>query len=77
LHSFTIVRQQPAVYQGAIPYSFGQVKLQEGVNVEGLLTCPDFDELKLDIPMEMVVDKLQEDEEGNDVVCYKFRPSKA
>jgi hypothetical protein len=30
--------------------------------------------LKIGMEMELIIDKLYEDEEGNEVLCWKFKP---
>ena len=73
LWSYTIVRQRPPVYQGPVPYALGLIELPE-IRIEALLTDCDFDSLKVGMDMELVIEKLHEDEEGNEVLTWKFRP---
>lgn len=76
IYSHTVVMQRPPVYyQGPVPYAIGFVELQEGVRVETLFTDCDFDELKIGMEVEVVLCALHQDEEGNDVVTYMFRPT--
>lgn len=56
------------------PYGIGMVELPEGIRVVGMLTTGDLNEIKIGMDVELVVAKLYEDEEGNEVVTYKFRP---
>lgn len=57
-----------------VPYGIGLVELPEGVNVLGMLTgCP-VEDLKTHIDVELVVEKLYEDEAGNERLTWKFRP---
>lgn len=74
LYSFTIIRQQPPVYKGPVPYAVGTIELPEKIRIVSLLTDCDFDALRIGMKMELVIEKLHEDEAGNDVVCYKFKP---
>jgi len=75
IYSFTVVMQQPPeYYKGPVPYAEGYVELPEGVRVESLFTGCNFDDLKAGTEVEMVVEKLCEDEEGNEVMSFKFRP---
>lgn len=77
IYSFTTVMQRPAShYRGPVPYSFGWVELPEGVRIETLFTQCNSDELEIGLDVEMIVEKIHEDEEGNDIVCHKFRPFK-
>lgn len=58
-----------------VPYGIGEVELPEGIKVIGIMTgCDPVKDLKLNMEVEMVVEKLHEDEEGNEVMTWKFRP---
>lgn len=77
IYSFTVVMQsrpQPAPYKGPVPYALAWVELPEGVRFETLLTDCNFDTLHIGMDAELVIKKLYEDEEGNEVLCYKFKP---
>lgn len=54
-------------------YCVGQVDLPEGVRIQTILMG---DPAKLEIGMEMEIglETLRQDDEGNDVVIYRFRP---
>jgi hypothetical protein len=58
------------------PYAIGQLLLPEGVVLDTVLTDCDFNDLKIGMDLEMVVEKIKEDEEGNDVMAFKHRPVK-
>jgi uncharacterized OB-fold protein len=73
LYTYTVVWSPAAGMKS--PYAIGYVDLPEGVRVFSLLTEWQ-DMLDLDIDVELVIDKLGEDEEGNEIVVYKFRPCK-
>ena len=74
IYSFSIVMQHPGkYYEGPVPYAIGWVEFQEMVRVQGLFICDDFDDLKIGLAVEVVVEKLTEDEEGNEVVAHKFK----
>lgn len=75
--SYTVVMQRPPeYYKGEIPYAIGFVELPEGVRIESLFTGCNFDEIRIGMEVEMVIEKLYEDEMGNEVLTYKFRPFK-
>ena len=57
-----------------IPYGVGYVELPEKVLVETRLTRNNPDELKIGMDMELVIDKLIEDEEGNEIMYFAFKP---
>ena len=74
IYSFSVVMQHPGkYYEGPVPYAFGWVEFPEMVRVQGLFSCDDFDHLKIGMTVEVVVEKLTEDADGNDVVAHKFR----
>jgi uncharacterized OB-fold protein len=75
IYSFTVVIQRPPeYYKGPVPYAEGFVELPEGVRVETLFTGCNFDDLKIGMDVEMVIERLHEDEEGNEIMVFKFRP---
>ena len=75
LYSYTRVMQKPPeYYRGPVPYALGFVELPEGVRVESLLTDCDFEKLKIGMNCELVIEKLHDDDDGNEVITYKFRP---
>jgi uncharacterized OB-fold protein len=52
------------------------INLEEGVRIWSLITGidPSSEELKDGMEVELVIEKLKEDAEGNDIMSYKFRP---
>jgi len=74
IRNFSVVmRKPPVAYLGDVPYAYGCVDLPEGVRVETLFTG-DLEALKVGMDAESVIEKLGDDEEGNEVMAYKFRP---
>lgn len=57
-----------------IPYGLGWIELPEGLAVMSHITENDPEKLHVGMEMELIVDKLEEDEAGNEVMYYKFRP---
>jgi len=75
IYSFTVVMQRPPeYYKGEVPYAIGFVELPEGIRVETLFTGCNFENLKVGMEVEMVIEKLHEEEDGTEVYCYKFKP---
>ena len=75
IYSYTVIMQRPPFYyRGKVPYAIGYVELPEGVRVETIFTDCDFDELRIGMEAELVLRSLHQDDEGNDVVTYMFRP---
>ncbi len=58
------------------PYACGYVDLPEGVRLFTLLTeCKPFEEkLRLDMEVEMIIEKMLTNDFGEDIYTYKFRP---
>ena len=56
------------------PYGVGYVELPGQLRVEGRLTISDPEELKIGMEMELVLDPLSVDDDGNQVVTYAFAP---
>lgn len=62
-------KQQP-------PFCVGWVELPEGVLVTAVLADCRVEDLHRGQTVELVLTKLYEDENGNDVITFKFRPVK-
>lgn len=75
IYSFSVIVQAPtAYYIGKVPYAYGVIKLPEGVRVRTHFTGCDFKDLKLNMPVELVIEKLGDDEQGNEVMAHMFKP---
>jgi uncharacterized OB-fold protein len=57
-----------------VPYGVGYVELEGQLRVEARLTESDPDKLIIGMDMELVLDPLCIDEDGNQVVTYAFAP---
>lgn len=75
--TYTIARQTPPGSLIEAPYAIAQVQLPEMVMIGTVLTGCDPDSVHVGMDVEMVLDKVREDSDGNDVVAYKFRPTSA
>ena len=78
--SYTIMRYVPPwpfaipnPYSPPIPVAW--VKLPEGVLFVSHIECSP-EEIKIDMSVELVLEKGWEDEAGNDVLMYRFKPAK-
>ena len=77
IFSFSIVMlPPPGWYKGPVPYALGSVELPEGVRVLTTFSG-DPEALKVGMDVELVIEKLHEDDEGNEIMGYKFRPIEA
>lgn len=74
LHTFTISRVVPPGSIMQAPYVIAQVRLPEGVLVTSVLTDCNFEALDIGMDVELVIEKVMEDEEGNEVMAFKFKP---
>jgi uncharacterized OB-fold protein len=55
-------------------YAMAVVDLDDGLRVLGRIATDDPDAVRCDQPVEMVIDVLHHDAEGNAVTTWKFRP---
>ena len=76
LHTFARSHMGPVGMQ--TPFTIGFIDLPEGIKLFSLLTeCDPWDEvLAVGMEMEMVIETVRQDEEGNEIVGYKFRPAR-
>lgn len=76
INAFTAIMQQPGggYYFGPVPYVVATVELPEGVFVESLIKTDNFQDLKVGMEVELVIEKVWEDPAGNELIGYKFRP---
>ena len=77
LYSFTCQRfKPPAPYRGSEhfqPYGVGMVELPEGLRITSVLDESDPAKLSIGMEMELVITKFFEDEDGREVLAYKFK----
>ena len=75
LDSFTVVRQAPPGF--IVPYLLGIIRLPDGPEVFTIITGCEIadDALTIGQEMELIIDKIKEDDEGNEVIGWKFRPA--
>ena len=74
--SFSVVMQQPGggFYSGPVPYAFGQVDIDDGIRITTLYSTDDFNELETGKRVKLVIEKLSDDNEGNEIATFKFKP---
>jgi uncharacterized OB-fold protein len=58
-----------------VPYGVGYVELDGLIRVEARLTESDPEKLVIGMEMELVLERLGVDDDGNDVVTYAFAPA--
>ena len=74
VYSSTVVHLVPPLYQGKVPYVIGHVELDNGVLVPTRFTEAKGDPLPVGMEVELVLEKLGQDEEGRDIIVHAFRP---
>jgi len=76
LFSYSEIFIAPEGFEG--PYPIGLIELEEGPRVLAQLTDVESDDLRIGMPVEMVVRKVTEDSsDGVILYGYKFRPAAA
>jgi len=74
VYTYTMVHHATPGYTGPLPYAVGAIELPGGIVILSPLTQCDFDKLKIGLDVELVLEKLYDDDNGNEVISYKFRP---
>ena len=80
LYSYTVqAYRPPALFKMEpwAPYVIALVELPEGLRVLGMLTGCQIDEVRIGMPVALVIETLYTDEHGRDVATYKYAPSAA
>lgn len=78
LHSYTVQGYRPPPLfkmDPWEPYAIGLVQLPEGMRVLGMMTGVALDQIAIDMPVELTAEALYRDEQGRDVMTYKFKPA--
>ena len=58
-----------------VPYVVGYVELPGEVIVETRLTTANPDDLEIGMEMDLVIEKFMDDEDGNEVMMFAFKPA--
>ena len=76
LYTYTIIEHRPTGdYKGPdpfVPFGEGLVELPEGCRIVAPLTINK--DISIGMELELVVDKLYDDKDGNEVMAFKFKP---
>jgi uncharacterized OB-fold protein len=65
----------PARYEEPYtPYALGMVDMPEGLRVLGRISTDDPEGVQVGCQVELVLERLYLDEDGNEVITWKFRP---
>ena len=72
VYTYTVVRQSTPAFE--VPYVLGYVDLPEGVRVLGQIGGCEPGEIRIGLPVVLSVEAFGSDEEGNQLMGYRFRP---
>ncbi len=75
LHTFTTTHLGPPVLPA--PYTIGFLDLPEGIKLMGLIRIaqPAAEYLEIGMRMDIVLDRLRTEPDGDDIYCYMFAPA--
>ena len=74
IYSYTIVERESLAPKGfQVPYAYGYIQLPEGVRVLSLIIGWEPKTLKIDSSVEMVLEELRQNSEGQKVMGFRFR----
>ena len=61
-------------YKGKVPFGLGLVTLDEGIIICTRINEADTSKLKTGMEVELMLETLCTDDDGNDVVCFTYNP---
>jgi len=73
LYTYSVVRQSTPAFE--VPYMLGYVDFPEGVRIMGQISGCEVDEIRIGMPMRLSLEPFGEDEDGNPLTGYRFRPA--
>ena len=75
VYSSTIVHLAPPLYEGAVPYMIGFVELDNnGVLIPTKFTSERDTPLSIGTDVELLLETLGKDSDGNDIIVHSFAP---
>jgi uncharacterized OB-fold protein len=74
IYTYTIVHHATPGYTGPTPYAVGAIELPEGIVILSPLAQFNFEKLKIGMEVELAIEKLYENEKGDEIFSYKFGP---
>lgn len=77
LTNYSVVHIRPSSeWKGPVPYALSEVQLPEGPVVTTLTSgIADFKDLKIGMKMKLELQKADEDQEGNEIIIYTWKPA--
>jgi len=78
ISTLSVVMIKPAggYYRGPVPYAYGCVELPEGVRIRSHLVANDLGTLCPGMDVKMIIETLYEDDDGNEIVTFKFKAAR-
>ncbi len=80
LWTYTLIQYQPpGEYKGPVnpfvPFAEGLVELPDGIRIVAPIKECSLDAVKIGMPLELVIHEFFQDEDGNQVVAFYFKPA--
>jgi len=72
--SFSAIMLPPPRYKGEVPFHLGYVELPEGIKIWTRILKAEVGGLQVGQEVELEIDIMEEDDEGNEVLGYCFVP---
>jgi uncharacterized OB-fold protein len=72
LYTYSVVHQSTPAFE--VPYVLGYVDFPEGVRIMGQITGCEIEDVHIGMALELSLEPFGEDEEGNPLTGYRFRP---
>ena len=74
IYSYTIVERESLAPKGfQVPYAYGYIQFPEGVRVLSKIVGWSPDTIKIDAPVEMVLEEIRQNAEGEKVMGFRFK----
>jgi uncharacterized OB-fold protein len=73
LYTYSVVHQSTPAFE--VPYVLGYVDFPEGVRIMGQITGGEIEDVHIGMALELTLEPWGEDEEGNTLIGYRFRPA--
>ena len=74
IYSFTVVERETLAPKGfQVPYAYGYIDLPEGVRVLSKIIGWGPETLKINAPVEMVLEEIRQNEVGEKIIGFRFR----
>jgi uncharacterized OB-fold protein len=75
LYTYSVVRQSTPAFK--VPYALGYVDFPEGVRIMGQISGCELEDIHIGMPVVLALEPFGEDEDGNPLTGYRFRPAEA